>query len=136
MAGPIPIDQAPNAIHTLTRTGPLARELVESTELFSPNGAEALRLQLAKLWPETQWNVLVELQAGGHYYYSEEQFNFELQAPADSSGDADGSPQQIWYYKYGASVAIFDRRCATLEREERAAAKDAQSDEFLEERQQ
>ena len=55
-----------------------ARALLESmlaaNALHTPHAADEIRRQL---WPEepTMWNVLVEVHAGGHFYFSEEQFN-------------------------------------------------------------
>ena len=68
--------------------------------IHTRNAADALLGFLQQTWPVTTWNVLVEVAAGAHYYYSEEQFNFHAR---------EGQ----------LSVAIFDRRCDTLEREGR-----------------
>lgn len=71
--------------------------------LQQPGAAEALRREISRALPwagtpagtDPLWNVLVERRAGGHYYYSEEQFNFMVD-------------------KASLSLAIFDRRCHTL----------------------
>lgn len=72
--------------------------------LHGRDAAEKLRAELERqLSPHgTMWNVLVERHAGGHYYFSEEQFNFE------ATNVGDGTP---------LSISIFDRQCDTLERE-------------------
>lgn len=57
-------------------------------------------------WPHARWNVLVERAPGGHFYYSEEQFNIEY-------GRATGRR---------LTIAIFDRRCHTLEHWRRMAS--------------
>ena len=72
--------------------------------LTQPNAADELRRDIGRALPwagseagtGALWNVLVEREAGTHYYYSEEQFNLMVQ-PAS------------------LSVAIFDRRCHTLQ---------------------
>jgi hypothetical protein len=90
----------------------LVHEALRAGTLHSPGAAEALRKSVEALWPETTWNVLVENveRAGGQYYYAEEQFNFEA--------IFDGMT---------LSVAIFDRRCETLEREARAGQAQVES---------
>ena len=72
----------------------LLERMLQASRLHAPDAADELRRQLARTWPETSWNVLVELRAGGHFYYSEEQFNFDLRG--------DGAE--------ALSVAVFDRR--------------------------
>jgi len=72
--------------------------------LQQPGAADALRQEIERALPwagtssgvGAKWNVLIEREAGGHYYYSEEQFNLVVRAAA-------------------ISVAIFDRRCYTLQ---------------------
>ena len=76
--------------------------VVHSGRLLQPAAADWMRQQLETVWPGTLWNVLIEENPGGHYYYCEEQFNYEALNGA-----------QNWN---GLSVAIFDRRCDTLER--------------------
>ena len=84
---------------------PVVRSLLDgmlaASRLHAPDAADELRRQLSHVWPETSWNVLVELRAGGHFYYSEEQFNFDLRGAGAEA----------------LSVAVFDRRCDTLERD-------------------
>ena len=64
---------------------PVVRRLLEtlraSGRLQQPLAAEAVRAAVEAAWPETPttWNVVVEAAgAGAHYYFSEEQFNFDL----------------------------------------------------------
>ena len=75
---------------------------LESGRLHQRKSADWMRLQLEAMWPGTMWNVLIEENPGGHYYYCEEQFNYEALNGARN-----------WN---GLSVAVFDRRCDTLER--------------------
>lgn len=88
----------------------LLERMLQANALHTPSAADELR---RRLWPDegTSWNVLVEIAAGGHFYFSEEQFNFELR------GGGDAAPSAPLYAPL--SVAIFDRRCDTLEREAR-----------------
>ena len=72
---------------------PVVLAMVDALELYAPRSAVALRSQLESRWPYAKWNVLVERNPGGHYYYSEEQFNLL-------------TPQ--------LTLAVFDRRCYTL----------------------
>lgn len=73
-------------------------------ELQQPGAAEALRRVLEERLPwagtpegkPSKWNVLIERSAGGHYYYSEEQFNVLVDSVS-------------------IAVAVFDRRCHTLQ---------------------
>ena len=53
----------------------LLESMLAANALHTPHAADEIRRQL---WPEepTMWNVLVEVHAGGHFYFSEEQFNF------------------------------------------------------------
>lgn len=81
--------------------------LLGSPLRYTPHVAETLRRELIAVWPEVAWNVLVEVSGSGHYYYSEEQFNFDL---TTTSGQ----------HQHHLSVAIFDRRCDSLQRDERA----------------
>ena len=55
----------------------LLEAMLAANALHTAHAADEVRRQL---WPEEErtWNVLVEVRAGGHYYYSEEQFNLDL----------------------------------------------------------
>ena len=74
--------------------------------LLAPSAAEALHAEIAHAWPHTQWNVLIEMAPGGHFFYAEEQFNYNLHHGGGGERERLG-------------VALFDRRCDTLEKEER-----------------
>ena len=72
-------------------------------QLQQPMAADSLRREVERVLPwagtaaaTSKWNVLIEKHPGGHYYYSEEQFNLVVEA-------------------LSISVAIFDRRCHTLQ---------------------
>jgi hypothetical protein len=100
------LPQAERAASEAARMPELVRMIGARTydELQQPSAADALRrdVERALRWAGTEaavgalWNVLIEREAGGHYYYSEEQFNLEVK-PAS------------------LTVAVFDRRCRTLQ---------------------
>ena len=83
-----------------------------SEQLQQPMAADSLRRELERALPwagipaaTSKWNVLIEKQPGGHYYYSEEQFNLVVKT-------------------LSISVAIFDRRCHTLQQVDSKPADD------------
>ena len=59
--------------------------MLDHGTLHAPRAAEALRTTLLRWWPGTSWQVLIEKNAGPQYYYSEEQFNFDLRGKGKSS---------------------------------------------------
>ena len=71
-----------------------------------PDAADELRRRLEARWPRAKWNTLIERVdsgVGGHFYYSEEQFNLNVVGLEDAS-----------HKSHSLSVAVFDRRCHTL----------------------
>jgi|LauGreDrversion2_5_1035112.scaffolds.fasta_scaffold10462_3 hypothetical protein len=72
--------------------------------ISQPNSADRLRREVGRSLPwagseaggGALWNVLIEREAGGHFYYSEEEFHVELREAS-------------------LRVTIFDRRCHTTQ---------------------
>ena len=88
-----------------------ALQRLTAEELLRPTAADELRTALEARLPNALWNVLIERAAGGHYYYSEEQFNLDVQLESEEPAHPAPHPP--------LQVAVFDRRCDTLQREQR-----------------